>query len=273
MSKAVWFECASGSLSACDVGVPWYGGKGGGLSTVAACGCCDGLLQLPLPLLRGSLLVAVAGYKQFASKRRQAPHVGRVSSHCRYGVSVHPKLQVTGMCRCTLRCFCLHSRQPWRDLTWARLWRFAHVSDAVDIVESSPCSAVPMYVSRRCTVISHWGRKRRRAIRVFMKLERREAALGLAQARVFSDMKLVVWVVVPWSTVAGGSTLVSFNSHRIRDLSFSPADMPQRPRHCHIEAQPIIWTKGPYQRPLKLLCMLKRGQAELNSVHSTRLPL
>lgn len=84
MSKAVWFDCASSSLSACDVGAPWHGDKGEEGSTIAACGCCD----RPLPLLRGSLLPAVAGYKQFASKRRQAPHVGRVSSHCSHSVSV-----------------------------------------------------------------------------------------------------------------------------------------------------------------------------------------
>jgi hypothetical protein len=49
---------------------------------VAACGCLD------LSLARGSRLLAVAGYKQLASRRRQAPHVGRVSSHCSHGISV-----------------------------------------------------------------------------------------------------------------------------------------------------------------------------------------
>ena len=53
------------------------------------------------------------------------------------------------MCRCTLRCAFLHSTQPLRDLTWARLRRFALVSGAVGIAESIPCSTVPMHVSMR----------------------------------------------------------------------------------------------------------------------------
>jgi hypothetical protein len=68
MSKAVWSSCASGSLAACEVGVSWDGGgKGEGMSTVAACGCFD------RPLARSSCLPAAGvGYEQVAFKRRQA---------------------------------------------------------------------------------------------------------------------------------------------------------------------------------------------------------